>query len=418
MTEKQKARMQMEQKKANKKKKWVKPRHRIVRNLAYLVLYPYSRIKYGIRITKFKEQGDRNYLVLFNHQTAFDQFFVGMSFKGPIYYVASEDIFSMGWVSDILRYVVAPIPIKKQTNDARAVINCARVAKEGGTIALAPEGNRTYSGVTEYIKPSIVNLIRFLRLPVVFYHIEGGYGVQPRWSDVKRKGIVRCGVFSVLEHEEYKTMTDDELYARVCSELYVDEYTIEEQYVHKKSAEYLERAMYVCPDCGLSEFESHDDIIACKSCGKQIRYRSDKKLEGVGCEFPFSTVTEWYRYQNGFVNGLDFTKTPDVLIYRDTVDLSEVILYHGKELLREDAEWRLYGDRFVVDEGTSNELVLPFPELGVVTVLGKNKLNVYHGEHVYQIKGSKRMNALKYMNFYYRYKNVTEEVENGQFLGL
>ena len=72
----------------------------------------------------------------------------------------------------------------------------------------------------------------------------------------------------------------------------------------------------------------------------------------------------------------------------------------------------------MVDEGTAEELVLPFSELGVVTVLGKNKLNVYHGERVYQIKGSKRMNALKYMNFYYRYKNVTEEVENGQFLGL
>jgi len=164
----------METKKPNKKKKWIRPRHAVVRNLAYAVLYPYSRVKYGIKVRKFKEQGDRPYLVLYNHQTAFDQFFVGMAFKGPVYYVASEDIFSMGRVSDILRYVVAPIPIKKQTNDARAVITCARVAKEGGTIAIAPEGNRTYSGVTEYIKPSIVSLVRFLRLPVAFYKIEGG----------------------------------------------------------------------------------------------------------------------------------------------------------------------------------------------------------------------------------------------------
>ena len=57
-------------------------------------------------------------------------------------------------------------------------------------------------------------------------------------------------------------------------------------------------------------------------------------------------------------------------------------------------------------------------ELSVVTILGKNKLNVYHGEDVYQIKGSKRMNALKYMNFYHRHKNLTEEVEDHEFLGL
>ena len=84
----------------------------------------------------------------------------------------------------------------------------------------------------------------------------------------------------------------------------------------------------------------------------------------------------------------------------------------------EGASWRLYGDRFVVNEGSDGELVLPFSELSVVTVLGKNKLNVYHGGTVYQIKGSERMNALKYMNFYYRYKNLTEEVENCEFLGL
>ena len=221
-----------------------------------------------------------------------------------------------------------------------------------------------------------------------------------------------------MEPEEYKQMTDEELYERICRELYVDEYQIEEEYFHKKSAEYLERAIYVCPDCGLSEFESRDDLITCKRCGKQIRYRADKKLEGVGFEFPFTTVTEWYRYQNHFVNGLDYTKNTDELIYEDRVELSEVILYHGKNRLRENASWRLYGDRFVVDEGMENELVLPFSELGVVTVLGKNKLNVYHGDKVYQIKGSQRLNALKYMNFYYRYKNLTEEVENGQFLGL
>ena len=408
----------MERKKPNKKKKWIKFRHRVVRNLAYAVLYPYSRIKYGIRITKFREQGDRPYLILYNHQTAFDQFFVGMAFKGPVYYVASEDIFSMGKVSDLLRYLVAPIPIKKQTNDARAVLNCGKVAKEGGSIAVAPEGNRTYSGVTEYIKPSIVGLVRFLRLPVAFYKIEGGYGVQPRWSDAVRRGTVRGGVASVMEPEEYKQLSDDELYRRICDALYVDEYSIEETYVHKKSAEYLERAIYVCPDCGLSEFESRGDVISCKKCGKTVRYLPNKRLEGAGCEFPFSTVTEWYRHQIGFVNGLDYTKAPDRLLYEDTVELSEVILYHGKKLLREKAVWRLYGDRFTVDEGTDGQLTLPFSELSVVTVLGKNKLNVYHKDTVYQIKGSKRMNALKYMNFYYRYKNLTEEVEDREFLGL
>lgn len=80
----------------NKKKNWIKYRHRVVRNILAPFLYAYSKIKYGIDVSPFKEQGDRAYLILMNHQTAFDQFFVACSFKGPVYYLASEDIFSKG----------------------------------------------------------------------------------------------------------------------------------------------------------------------------------------------------------------------------------------------------------------------------------------------------------------------------------
>ena len=35
----------------------MKYRHRIVRNVAYAVMYPYTRIKYGIEIERFRAQG-------------------------------------------------------------------------------------------------------------------------------------------------------------------------------------------------------------------------------------------------------------------------------------------------------------------------------------------------------------------------
>ena len=81
-----------------KKPKWIKTRHKVVRNLAAMVIKPYSKLKYGITVEKFREPKKRQYLILYNHQTAFDQFFVGMSFKGAVYYLASEDLFSNGFV--------------------------------------------------------------------------------------------------------------------------------------------------------------------------------------------------------------------------------------------------------------------------------------------------------------------------------
>ena len=64
-----------------RKKTWTKLRHKVITALARPILGPYSRLRYGVSVEKFRDQGDRPYLILYNHQTAFDQFFVGMSFN-------------------------------------------------------------------------------------------------------------------------------------------------------------------------------------------------------------------------------------------------------------------------------------------------------------------------------------------------
>ncbi|MBR3962883.1 MAG: 1-acyl-sn-glycerol-3-phosphate acyltransferase [Oscillospiraceae bacterium] len=401
-----------------KRKKWIKPRHRIIQAIAKAVLWPVCRIKYGIKIEKFKEQEDRPYLILYNHQTAFDQFFMGISFKGPIYYVATEDIFSMGFVSDLLRFAVNPIPIKKQTTDVGAVMNCLRVAKEGGTICLAPEGNRTYSGKTEYINPAIVPLAKKLKLPIALYRIEGGYGVQPRWSDRIRKGKMRSYVSEVIKPEEFSAMTDEELAERINKGLFVDEEKADAVFESDFKAEYMERAVYVCPFCGLSEFESHGNEAFCKTCGKTVTYGEDKRITGKGFDFPFEFFGQWYDCQKDFVNGLDLNEYTEKPLFCDDITVKEVIIRKNKKMLRESAKSSLYGNRIVVDEGTEKEWILPFSELSAVSVLGKNKLNVYSGSEVFQITGSKRFNALKYVNIYYRWKNIKEGNIDGKFLGL
>lgn len=401
-----------------KNERWMKFRHRIITELLRFPFAIYVKLKYGIKVDRFREQGKRPYLILLNHQTPFDQFFVGLAFKGPVYYMATEDIFSMGWLSDVIRWLVNPIPIKKQTTDVKAVITCIRVAREGGTIAIAPEGNRTYSGKTEYIDPAIVALAKKLAMPIALYRIEGGYGVEPRWSDVVRKGKMRGYVSRVIEPEEYADMTTEELLAVVEKELYVNEANAEKEYKHKKLAEYLERAIYVCPECGLSVFESENDIIECKKCGLRVRYTPTTELVSDSESFKFRFVNDWYEYQKEKINSLDTSLYIDEPLWRDVADMSEVIVYERKEPLREGARLALYGDRMTVDEGSEGEMIFPFDKVTTVAVLGRNKLNVYHEKRVYQFKGDKRFNALKYVNICYRHKNICKGALNEQFLGL
>ena len=405
-------------KKPKKKKKWLRPRHRLVRNILFCTLGPFACLKYNARVKKFREQGKRSYLVLFNHQTAFDQFFVGLAFRGPVYYLASEDIFSKGLVSSLVRYLVAPIPIKKQTTDVKAIMNCLRVAREGGTIAIAPEGNRTYSGKTTSMLPSIAPLARKMGMPIALYRLEGGYGVHPRWSDVVRRGKMVGYVSRVIEPEEYATMTDDELFATIERELYVDEAVADATFRHKKSAEYLERTIYVCPTCGLSRFESHKDRFTCTKCGLEAKYLPTKEFEAVKGDVPFRFVADWYDYQTDFVRQLDLAPYTDTPIYTERTSFSLVIPYEKKQPLCDLADVTLYGDRIEVKGKGEDAWCFHFDAASAVTVLGKNKLNIYADGNIYQLKGDKRFNALKFVHIYHHYHNVKKGDPHGRLLGL
>lgn len=401
-----------------KKEKWMKFRHRVVWILLYPILAAITMLKFPIKIERYRDEKNRPLLILMNHQTPFDQFFVCMAFKGPIYFIATEDILSNGFISKVIRYLVAPIPIKKQAGDFSAVMTTLRVAREGATIAMAPEGNRTYSGKTEYINPAVAGLAKKMKLPIALFRIEGGYGMEPRWSSVTRRGKMRGYVYRVIEPEEYAALSNDQLYEQIKEGLCVNEGVADGVFRSSKRAEYLERAMYVCPFCGLTEFESHGNEAECKICHRKIVYGEDKTITGVGYDFPYRFMPQWYDYQSNYINSLDVLQFADRPAFTDRAKMSEVILNKRKQVLRPDCRIDLYGDRVVIDEGMGDTLVFSFNEVTAASVLGRNKLNIYHGNNVYQFKGSKRFNALKYVHFYYRHKNITRGDTDSKFLGL
>ena len=156
-----------------------------------------------------------------------------------------------------------------------------------------------------------------------------------------------------------------------------------------------------------------------------MRYNKDKTLSGVGEEFPFKFVNEWYEHQNEFVRNLDLTPYENEAIYVDEgVEIFRVQPYKKKTRLQKSACFSVFANKFVMFGGENEkaegakETVLPFENVTAISVLGKNKLNVYLGERVYQIRGDARFNALKHVNLYYHAKHIAEGKEDGEFLGL
>lgn len=400
----------------NKEKKWCHFRHLVIVAIMRVVMWPILHFKYGFRYKKFQHD-KRNYLILYNHQTIEDQFFVGYLFKNKTYYVTSDDFTTIPFVSKVLKYLVHIIPYKKASTDFGILRNCRQVASENGNIAIAPEGNRCYSGKTGYINPTISKMIKFLKLPVAFAIIKDGFGVIPRFSKKPRHGKCSCEVTRVWEYDEYKDLSNDEIFDTVKSELWRDESKPDGKFTSKRKAEFLERVIYYCPNCGVVHFVSHGDILECPICHSSVRYTEYKQFEPVNGNITLKNVSEWYDYQRKVLLEtslleLDLNKP----IFGDDVKLYEIIPRKFKQKISLKAHIDLFPDRVEIKYDDKN-LILSFDSVNSSGVFGPNKVNFFTDNHVYQIKWDDRFNGLKYVQYFYKYKMEKGENDD-EFFGI
>jgi len=155
--------------------------------------------------------------------------------------------------------------------------------------------------------------------------------------------------------------------------------------------------------------------VTCKKCGISAKYGSDLRLTSNSTEFTYSTVKEWYKAQTEYVNSLDPYALTEHPVCTDKAMLFEVIPYKRKIPMGE-VSLALYGDKITATG--NNGLTFSFNDVSAIAVLGRNKLNIYVYDKIFQLKSHKRFNAVKYMNLYYRYSNVKNGERDGSYLGI
>ena len=374
----------------------------------------FFRLKYGFKI-KTKKGFDKGALILSNHVTVMDMFYVGMCYKTPIYYMASIDIFEHFFTGRLIDFLVRPIAKEKsKKTDVTSVRNCIKVAKEKGTICIFPEGNRTFSGKLGYIDPSIVKLVKHLKKPLVIFNINNGYGIDPRWSNKERKGNFSFGEKKVISYEEYSQMSDDELYKFIIDELTVNDLSSGETFKSNSNAEYLERVAYICPVCKkMHTIYSKKDKVICSNCGLEVKYKNDLTFESENEQFTFKTVADWYDYQIEVIKNSEYKD--DEVIYKDDIGFYNPRMWKSRKNLGK-GNICIYNNRIEIKTNKVSREFL-FDDIAGITLLGKKKMNIYHNGVTYQIFGDKRMNLLKYVHLFYILKNRKEGIENG-FIGL
>ena len=395
----------------NKNKKWCKFRHRIAFGFLSIILYPVLRIFYHYKAKKFKLDKKQGYFILSNHQSLMDPFCLALSFNRPIYFVATDNLFTHKHLSKLIRFLVNPIPKRKAAIDATCLKTCLKVAKEGGTVGLFVEGNRCYNDFQFYIDPSISKLIKKMGLPVVFYNLKGGYGVDPRWGNKLRKGKFAGEVKRVLSVEEINDISNEELYDIVCSELKVIDSDLGLQFKSNKKAEYLERQLFVCPKCNIVQtIYSKGNKVYCSNCDLEAEYLENLHIKVIDNNIKFEKIVDWYKYQleyikNYNVSNNDIFIDEEVELYRSEYNKPRKLITKGTLVLNNE-------------ELKCGDYSIKMSEITSSSVIGGVKFIVSTEDSNYIVKGNERFNPIKYVLMFNVLDGPIKEKGGDKYYGL
>ena len=273
-------------------------RHKIFWGFAVRIVRVLVALKFGYKFKKAENLPEK-YIVLSNHTTDWDPLMVACSFDEQMYFVASEHIARLGFISKVIDYLVAPIVRYKGTTATVTVMEMLRKIREGANVCMFAEGARSWDGVTAPFLPSTGKVVKSARCGLVTYRLEGGYFASPRWSTSNtRKGRAYGAPVNVYTKEQLAKMSVEEINEAIARDIYEDAYARQKEspskYKGKRLAENMENLLFICPKCGaIDAFQSHDDTVSCKACDLKFRYNEYGMLENA----PFETVYDFAKWQ-------------------------------------------------------------------------------------------------------------------------
>ena len=349
-------------------------RHRAIYRIARCIMMPYFRIRFNEHAKLIKPKSSP-YILIANHVFNWDPLTVGISFRQPMYYVASEHIFRWGNLSKLIQFVEAPIARQKGTADSKTVKDILIRLRGNNNVCVFAEGSVTYTGETGYIAPAIGKLVKLSGAGLITTSMHGGYLTHPRWGKTYRRGKLTVTPVAEYSPEQLKEMSVKEINEIIKRDLYVNAYedqlALDEpvKFKGKQLAEGIENVLYLCPNCQrFSTITSKDDRFSC-DCGLEGRFTETGFLESVGSvPFEFDTIVKWNSWQEEWLeqHAEELQNTP-----KETP-----ILFHGgQELITFERAGEttslgkgsiaLYADRFefIPDDGSAEKIVIPFEEI-------------------------------------------------------
>ncbi|MBN2650859.1 MAG: 1-acyl-sn-glycerol-3-phosphate acyltransferase [Spirochaetales bacterium] len=368
-------------------------------------LFPAIVKKYNIKCTNKKEarkiKGPA--ILLPNHISYFDPVIVNGFLKKRVHYVISDSnlrtkmgrfIFSLAGV----------IPKTKAIPDSTTVRTIHRLLSKNKIIGIFPEGRQSWDGQTHDVFFSTVKMVKLFKVPVIVPLIRGGYLSKPRWSPHNRKGRVEIEYKTILEREQIKKLTTDQIYELLKKELYNNDYDFAVannlHFKSDKGAEYIESFLYFCPNCkALSSLKSEGNRVNCCKCESVFEWKDQGYL--VNNEKVLK-LTDLFDQQNETTKAFLENITEEKEIFTD----KEVNIEIGEKLSTENKIFKgdvtLTKKEIVIETKMQepSQIKIPITDMEGVQVFLSSGVEFYVGNLLYCFTfDNPRISGLKYLGF-------------------
>ncbi len=378
-------------------------RHKMAYALLAPVLTVFVKLRFRYEFDNLRKI-EGPYLLLVNHNMELDPVLVGVAAKRQLYFVASEHIMRKGFGTWFLMRYFRPIIHKKGKQGVQTVKQMLKALRDGHSVCIFPEGNRSFNGLTGDILPTIGRVAGRSGMKLVTYRIEGGYLTQPRWSLTLRRGKLKGRFVREYSPQELKSMTDEQINQAIRDDLYEDAYVTQQKeriaFRGKDLALGMESTVFACPVCGrIGTLHSDKTRLYC-DCGFDAVYDVYGELtDKSGKKY---TVTQLDTLQRSVLKEYIASCKEDELLFSDQVTLY-VIDNNHKITETESGSLAAYGNRLECCGRT-----VPYKDIQGMSVFSRNFmiLHIQGEEGHIEIKSDKMFCALKYLYLY----NTKEEV--------
>lgn len=227
------------------------------------------------------------FLLLGDHVSYLDPFVIALGLLRPVRWIAADGNFRNPVMGFLMKVIAGAVAKTKNHSDMESLNQMRHIAQTGGIIGLFPEGEMSWDGVSGSMVQGTDKLVRFLKIPVVYCHMEGVYLSRPRWSRAARPRPVTLRFDQIIRQDEIEGMRLGQIRDRIQQAISYNEETLQQKNPQilrsEKRAEGLERVLFTCRNCeSINTLVSAGNELKCRECGKTWSVDKLGLLQGEG----------------------------------------------------------------------------------------------------------------------------------------